>query len=197
MLESESAWSVCGEACTGIEAVALATQLRPDIVILDISMPELNGIEVTRRIKKASPETEIIIFTGQETEELIVQVLEAGARSYILKTDLQTHLFEAIRCAARHKAYFTSAIGEVVFAKLLHRRAGGPDDSQQQSHLTAREREIVQILCEGLSNKEAAAKLGISPKTIETHRAAIMRKLGLKAFSEMVRFAIRNKIIEA
>ncbi len=197
LLESEPAWCVCGEAGTGSEAVALAGQLRPDVAILDISMPELNGLDATRRIKRSSPKTEVIIFTGQETEELIVQVFEAGARSYILKTDLQTHLFEAIRCAAIHKPYFTSATGEVVFAKFLRRRGNRAEDSGQQSRLSVREREIVQVLCEGLSNKAAAAKLGISVKTIETHRATVMKKLGLKAFSEMVRYAIRNKIIEA
>jgi len=197
MLEGEPTWSVCGEACTGTEAVLLAGQLRPDIAILDILMPELNGLDATRRIKQSSPETEVIIFTGQETEELIVQVLEAGARSYILKTDLHIHLFEAIRCAARHKPYFTSGIGAVVFAKFLNRREDHAKESGQPARLTSRECQIIQVLCEGLSNKEAGAKLGISARTIETHRAAVMKKLGLKAFSEMVRFAIRNKIIEA
>lgn len=197
MLEQEPAWTICGDAGTGPEAVALAEQLRPDIAIVDIIMPELNGLDATRRIKKSSPRTEVIIFSGQETEELILQALEAGALSYILKTDLETHLFEAIRCAARHKPYFTSGIGDVVFAKFLHRRTDRAQVPAQQARLSSREREVVQILCEGLSNKEAAEKLGISVKTIETHRATVMKKLGLKAFSQMVRYAIRNKIIEA
>lgn len=197
MLETEPAWSVCGEASDGLEAVELVERLRPDLVIMDISMPGLNGLDATRRIKQILPDTEIIIFTAQETEEVIVSVLEAGARSYILKTDVQLHLFEAIRRAAIHKAYFTTAIGEIVFAKFIHRQTKGDHEPGQKGRLSTREREILQVLCEGASNKEAAAKLGISIKTIETHRASIMKKLGLNSFSEMVRYAIRNKVIEA
>lgn len=197
MLESEPAWTICAEAGTGREAVTLAEQLHPDIAIMDILMPDLNGLDATRRIKQSSPKTEVIIFTGQESEELILEALEAGALSYILKTDLEPHLFEAIRSAVRHKPYFTSGIGEVVFAKFLSHRPGRKEAPAQQARLSTREREVIQVLCEGLSNKEAAERLGISVKTIETHRATVMKKLGLKAFSELVRYAIRNKIIEA
>jgi DNA-binding NarL/FixJ family response regulator len=197
LIESQPGWTVCGEASTGRETVQLAEELKPDIVVIDMGMPELNGLDATRQIKKTSPQIEVIMFTGQETEELIVQVFEAGARAYIRKTDVNEHLFEALRSAAQHKPYFTSDVGEIIFAKFLHRKGAGKDDKPQAGRLSGREREIVQLLSEGLSNKEVGSKLGVSVKTVETHRAAIMKKLGLDSFSELVRYAIRNHIIEA
>jgi two-component system, NarL family, response regulator NreC len=164
--------------------------------VMDVTMPELNGLEAVRQIKKIAPETEILMFTGHETEELVRQVFEAGARSYILKTDGMEPLGAALRALAQHKPYFTTQIGEILFAKFLHGKKGAEADAGT-GRLTDREREIVQLLCEGASNKEVADKLGISVKTAETHRAAIMKKLQLKAFSELVRYAIRNHIVAA
>jgi len=173
-------------------------RLRPEVAVLDMTMPELNGLEATRQIKKIAPETEVLIFTGHETEELVHQVFEAGARSYILKTDGKAQLEAALRSLAEHKPYFTTQIGEILFSKLLNKKKGiANDESATVGRLTDREREIVQLLVEGKSNKEVADVLGISVKTTETHRAAIMRKLQLKAFSELVRYAIRNHIISA
>jgi DNA-binding NarL/FixJ family response regulator len=189
-------WEVCGEASTGREAVEMVERLRPQIVVMDVTMPELNGLEATRQIKKIAPTTEILMFTGLETEELIRQVFEAGARSYILKTDGREHLETALRSLAAHKPYFTTQVGEILFAKFLHGKAK-EEEQATDGRLTDREREIVQLLAEGASNKEVADNLGISVKTVETHRAAIMKKLKFKSFSDLVRYAIRNHIISA
>jgi len=199
VIETMEGWEVCAEVQTGREAVSEVGRIRPEIAVLDMTMPELNGLEATRQIRKVSPETEVLIFTGHETEELIHQVFEAGARSYILKTDGKDQLEAALRALAEHKPYFTTQVGEILFSKLLHKKKGPATegDSPAVGRLTDREREIVQLLAEGKSNKEVADVLGISVKTTETHRAAIMKKLQLKAFSELVRYAIRNHIISA
>ena len=191
MIERERGLEVCAEAGNGREAVALAEKLRPDVVILDMTMPELNGLEAARQIKRKLPEVEVVMLTAHENEDLVHQVFDVGARSYIVKTEAVQYLVPAIRSAAEHKPFFTSSVSKVVFARYLDRGRG------EDSRLTGRERELVQLLAEGSSNKEAASRLGISVKTIETHRATIMRKLGLKSVSDLVRYAIRNKIIEA
>jgi DNA-binding NarL/FixJ family response regulator len=195
VVELQPGWSVCGEAATGREAVEMVERLRPEIVVMDVQMPELNGLEATRQIKKLVPETEILMFTGLETEELVRQVFEAGARSYILKTDGKDQLEAALRALAAHKPYFTTQVGEVLFAKFLTDKKSGEDTGD--GRLTEREREIIQLLAEGSSNKEVADVLGISVKTAETHRASIMRKLKFESFSDLVRYAIRNHIISA
>ena len=195
LIEKEPGWEVCGEAADGRNAVALAAQLKPDVIVLDIGMPELNGLDAARQIKRARSKTEVLIFTGEESEQLIHDVFAAGARSYILKSDIGGHLVAAIRALGQHRHYFTSHISEVVFARYLDGASGAGKDRTEL--LTPREREIVQLLAEGKSNKEAGALLGISIKTVETHRAAIMRKLRLDSFADLVRYAIRNKIIAA
>jgi DNA-binding NarL/FixJ family response regulator len=189
-------WEVCGEASTGREAVDMVERLHPEIVVMDVTMPELNGLEATRQIKKIAPTTEILMFTGLETEDLIRQVFEAGARSYILKTDGREQLETALRALAAHKPYFTTQVGEILFAKFLHGKPRAEEEATD-GRLTDREREIVQLLAEGASNKEVADSLGISVKTVETHRAAIMKKMKFKSFSDLVRYAIRNHIISA
>ncbi len=185
-----------GEADNGRDAVALAEKLRPDVVVIDLTMPELNGLDATRQIKKRLPDTEVLIFTGTETEELIHDVFASGARSYIVKSGPTKELVEAIKALANHKHFFTSRIGEVVFARYMEGQKLR-QELPEKGRLSEREREIVQLLAEGKSNKEVAGTLGISVKTAETHRAAIMRKLGLESFSDLVRYAIRNKMIEA
>ena len=192
LIEQNSEWEVCGEAGDGRTAVALAEKLQPHIAVLDLGMPELNGLEAARQIKRALPACEILVFTGEEDDQLIHDVFAAGARSYILKSDISAHLVAAIEALSQHKHYFTTKISEVVFARYLDGKnavAGGRD-------LTAREREIVQLLAEGKSNKATAAVLGISIKTVETHRATIMTKLQLDSFADLVRYAIRQKIVQ-
>jgi two-component system response regulator NreC len=195
-VENLPGWKVCGEASTGREAIELAEKFTPSIVVMDMSMPELNGLEATRQIKKISPTTEILAFTGREEEMLVHQMFEAGARSYILKTDGKEHFEAALLALASHKSYFTSEVGEVLFAKFLHGKNEVAGDAAP-GRLTDREREIVQLLTEGMSNKEVADALHISQKTAETHRASVMKKLKLASFADLVRYAIRNHIVSA
>lgn len=195
LVERHPGWEICGEAADGRAAVALAEILQPDIAILDLGMPELNGLEAARQIKKISSHTELLFFTGEESEKLIHAAFEAGARSYIVKSDMNQHLVAAIEALAQHKHYFTTRVSEVVFARYLDGTTGPGTDKAEG--VTPREREIVQLLAEGKSNKAIAALLGISIKTVETHRAAIMRKLRLDSFADLVRYAIRNKIVAA
>lgn len=195
LVENVPGWEVCGEAGDGRTAVALAEKLKPDVVVMDIGMPKLGGIEAARQIKRARAATEVLVFTGEEDEQLIHQVFAAGARSYILKSDIARHLIAAIEALGQHKHYFTTKTSEVVFARYLDGRSGAGGDKTEG--LTPREREVVQLLAEGKANKQVAAVLGISVKTVETHRAAIMRKLRLDSFADLVRYAIRQKIISA
>jgi len=196
LLSTVPEWEIVGEADNGRDAVSLTSELKPDIVILDIGMPELNGLDATRQIKKKLPDTEVLIFTGQETEELVHDVFDSGARSYIMKTDAADHLIDALKALSEHKHFFTSRISEIVFARYIQGKKT-VEGAPEKSRITDREREIVQLLAEGKSSKEIATILGISVRTVETHRAAIMKKLGLKSFSELIRYAVRNKIIEA
>ena len=196
LIERREGWEVCGETNSGREAVRLAETLRPDIVVLDIGLAELNGIDATREIKRQLPETEVVLFTGSFSESHVKSAFDAGARSYILKTEITSHLADALDALSHHKAYLTPDIGEIVFRRFIADRGknGAPP---MAGELSGRELETVRLLVEGQSNKEVAASLGISAKTVEAHRAAIMRKLRLKAFSDLVRWAIRNQIIEA
>jgi DNA-binding NarL/FixJ family response regulator len=194
VIEQRPEWEICGEAANGREAVAKALALDPDIVILDISMPELNGLEAARQILKEAPKTEVLILTVHESENLVREVLDAGARGYILKSDASKHLLSAIESLLERKPFFASRISEIVLEGFLD---GAGPKSEAHRRLTPREREIVQLLAEGKSNKEVATALNISVKTAETHRTNIMRKLDLHSVSELVRYAVRNKIIEA
>lgn len=189
-------WTVVAEAENGRQAVQLVERHRPNVAVLDLTMPELNGLDATRQIRKVSPETGVIIFSGHQSEDVIRQVFEAGARSYILKTDKREVILDAIEAVANQHSYFTPFVGDVMFASMLNRTKATANE-EPQGRLTDREREIVQLLAEGRSNKEVAAQLGISVKTAETHRAAVMRKLGMESFSHLVRYAIRNNLISA
>jgi DNA-binding NarL/FixJ family response regulator len=197
LIERQPGWEVCGMAGTGREAVAQAIQLQPNIVIMDMSMPDLNGLDAAIQIKRRLPRTEILIFTAHETDELIREVFEAGAKSYIFKSEAHHFLVDAIRSLSEHKPFFTSKVSEVLFAEMLNRSGATPQATQTSRRLTPREREIVQLLAEGNSNKKVAGVLGISIRTAETHRASVLRKLHLDSLASLVRYAIRNKIIEA
>jgi DNA-binding NarL/FixJ family response regulator len=192
LLESQEGWEVCGEATTGRDAVEQSRRLRPDIVVMDLSLPELNGLDATRQILKDAPETEVLVLTMHHSEELARDALQAGARGYVLKSDADENLITAVDSLRRHKPFLTSAVAEFVLDDYVRPGEGVKDDLG----VTPREREIVQLVAEGQSNREAAATLGISVKTIEAHRANIMRKLHLRSVSDLVRFAIRNKIVQ-
>jgi two-component system, NarL family, response regulator NreC len=196
LIEHEAGWEVCGTASTGREAVASAKELRPDVVVLDMTMPELSGLEAVRQIKRALPSTEVLVFSGHRSEEVVAQVFDAGAKSYICKADAGRDLVAAIRSLAEHKPFFTPEVSEILFSRFLAADTQRKNGSAEQK-LTTREREIVRLLAEGRSNKETAGLLGISVRTSETHRASLMRKLGLDSLAALVRYAIRNHIIEA
>jgi DNA-binding NarL/FixJ family response regulator len=193
LLESQPGWEVAGEAVTGREAVDLAKRLYPDIVVMDISLPELNGLDAARQILKDSPRTEVLILTMHHSEELVRDVLQAGARGYVLKSDADESLIAAVQSLRDHKPFLTSTVTEFVLDDYVHR---AEEDVVNAGTLTPREREIIQLLAEGKSNKETASALSVSVKTVEAHRANIMRKLRLRSISDLVRYAIRNKIVQ-
>jgi DNA-binding NarL/FixJ family response regulator len=194
LLETNSGWQVCAEAANGREAVEKAQELTPDVAVLDIGMPLLNGVEATRQIRKLSPKTEVLILTMHDSEVLIQEVLEAGARGYILKDDADRNLIDAVGALSRHEPYLSFRVSKVFSNAPLS--PGDDYSTSDRRRLTPREREILQLLAEGKSNKEIAGFLGISVKTAETHRANIMLKLDFHSITELVRYAVRNKIIQ-
>jgi DNA-binding NarL/FixJ family response regulator len=195
LLESQNGWSVCGEATNGRDAVAQIGRLRPDVVVMDLSLPELNGLEATRQILKEAPGTEVLVLTMHQSEELARDVLQSGARGYLLKSDCDKHLITAVDSLRRHKPFLSPTVTEFILDDYIRRGDAAKDDLASVA-VTPREREIIQLIAEGQSNKQAASTLGVSAKTIEAHRANIMRKLHLRSVSDLVRYAIRNKIVE-
>jgi DNA-binding NarL/FixJ family response regulator len=195
LLEEQAGWTVCAEASNGRQAVELAVQARPHVAVLDFSMPELNGLEATRRIRQTVPETEVLIFTMHGSEALIREVLSAGARGYLLKSDAARQLIPAVESVSRHMPYFSGRVSAVVLDGFLKGRLAEPRPLGAE-RLTSREREIVQLLAEGNSNKAIASRLDLSVKTVETHRASVMRKLELNSLADIIRFTVRNRIVE-
>jgi DNA-binding NarL/FixJ family response regulator len=193
LLKLELACEICAEAANGREALKLAESTRPDVAVLDVAIPGLNGLELTRQLRKLLPDTEVVILSGDNSPDMAQQALEAGAKAFIPKVDAIAHLAEAVRTAADHRFYLTPQAHESLHVRQPARPASTPGDGV--TSLTDREREVVQLVAEGKSNKEVAALLGLSVKTVETHRAAIMRKLKLAGLSDLVRYAIRHRII--
>ena len=196
MLEQHPGWEICGEASNGREAVELAEKTLPHVALLDLSMPEMNGLEATRAIKKASPYTEVLILTVHETDSLIRDVLNAGARGYLLKVDPARQIVAAIEALAEHKPYFTWNVSKIMLDTYLARE-NGTDRLPALTHLTGRERQVLQLLAEGRGNRAVSVLCGITVKTVETHRASIMKKLSINSVAELVRYAIRNDVIQA
>jgi DNA-binding NarL/FixJ family response regulator len=192
LVESRRGWRVCAEAANGREAIAKARAAKPDVAIVDIGMPGLGGIEATRQIRKVSPQTEVLILSAHGSERLARELLDAGARGYLLKEDADVNLLEAIGALRKHTAFYSPKIAAWVARDERRARGKAPRDV-----LTPRQRETIQLLAEGRSNKEVAATLGISVKTVEAHRAHIMLKLNLHSVTELVHYAIRNDIVQS
>jgi DNA-binding NarL/FixJ family response regulator len=196
LLQAQPDWEVCGEAADGREALEKTQKLKPDVVILDIGMPSLNGLEATRQILKINPQTKILILTLHDSDQVVREVLNAGARGFLLKSDAARDLVAAVEALRRDKTYFTSKVAAMVLEGFL--KNGAPAAvaaTPNRGRLTPREREIVQLLAEGKSTKEVAVALGLSVKTAETHRSNIMRKLELHSVSDLVLYAVRNNIV--
>jgi len=199
LLEEQPGWEVAAEAADGREAVEKAKLVQPDVTILDLSMPELNGLEAAKEILKSVP-TKVLILTMYDSDPLIRQTLEAGARGYLLKSDAGRDLVSAVDALRRNKTFFTPKVAQMVLEGYLGRPTKENNDENPRKNglrLTARQKQILQLLAEGKSSKEVAVALNISVKTAETHRANIMRRLDCHSVTELVRYAIRNHIIEA
>ena len=194
LIEQVHGWDVCGLASDGPELMRAALELRPDVIVLDLHMPQFDGLEAVRDLKRQLPEVELVVFSGAGSEIVVQQLFDAGAKSFIRKADSAHLLISAIRAAAEHRPFFTPEVSEILFARFMGEGGTRPAKGVQ---LTAREREILRHIAQGGSNKEVAAALGISSRTAETHRAAIMRKLAASSTADIVRYAIRNGIIEA
>jgi len=196
LLATQKDWQICGEAVTGLEAVDQARQLQPDIVILDFSMPGLNGVEATRQIRQVSPQTEVLILTMHDSETLAQEVLAAGARAFLVKTDTARHLVPAIEALARHEPFFTSTVSALVLNGFLHPRSHAAKGGASCGRLTPRECEVIQLLAKGKTNKKIAVALAVSVRTVDAHRANMMRKFDFHSVSQLVLYAVRNQIIQ-
>jgi DNA-binding NarL/FixJ family response regulator len=192
LLSSQPAWEVCAEAGSGGEAAELAELHRPDVAVVDALMPDMDGLAATRAIRARSPRTEVLVFTMHDTEELVSEAMAAGARGYVLKTDPSRHLLTAVDALARHAIFLTPSLSDALVRRLGGRGSGAGGASP----LTSREREVVRLLAAGRPNREVAAALCISVKTVESHRANVMRKLELTTVVDLVRYAVRNRLVE-
>jgi len=196
LLQADPNYQICGEAADGREAVDKVRELKPDAIILDIGMPGLNGLEATRQIMKEDRRAKVLILTFHDSDQVVRDVLNAGARGFLLKSDAARDLVVAVEALRRDKTYFTSKVAAMVLDGYLK---GGPQAAAAtlgRDRLTPREREVVQLLAEGKSTKEVAVALGLSVKTAETHRSNIMRKLQLHSVSDLVLYAVRNNIVQ-
>jgi DNA-binding NarL/FixJ family response regulator len=194
LLERVEGWSVCGEAATGREAIDQATTLKPDVVLLDLGMPELNGLEAARRITKVLPRCAVVVLSAYQEEAVVRDVIAAGVRAYVLKSESARDLVLAVESVLNGRPFFSAKIADVVLGSVTGRTpAATPLPSVR---LTPREREVLQLLAEGHTNKEVAATLGLGVKTTATHRASLMKKLGVHSVGDLVRYAVRNRVVE-
>lgn len=192
VVESSACYQIVGEASNGRQALEIARDKQPDIAIIDYSLPELNGLDLAHGMKRVAPRTEILLFTMHDREELVMDVLRAGVRGFVLKSDAEKHLIAAMDALSVRRPYFSGSVSETLLDRFLQSK---PEPCA--STLTLREREVVQLIAEGRINKEIAHKLDISIKTVETHRASAMHKLKLRTTADLVRYAVRNGIVQA
>jgi DNA-binding NarL/FixJ family response regulator len=195
VLQARRGWKVVGEAANGREAVEKAIKLKPDVAVLDISMPELDGLEVTRQIRESVPNVKVLVLTMHESDQMVRRALDAGASGYLLKSDSTDSLPKAVKAVSENKRFLTPKISDIVLDGFIN--AGSkPDEAKPGGpRTTPRELEIIRLLAQGKSNKELSAQLGISVRTVETHRSKIMLKLGLHSLAELIHYAMRNQII--
>lgn len=195
LLTGRTNCEVCGEASTGRQAIEMALRLKPDVIVMDITMPDVDGLEAVRQILRAAPGTQILILSMHESEQLVREIIAVGAQGYMLKSDAGRELASALEAFQQGERFFTSRAAQLALRSYLHRDRDAPPPATQEPSLTQREREVLKLLAEGRSNKEVAAALDISIQTVETHRANLMRKLGLHSITELVHYAVRHKII--
>jgi DNA-binding NarL/FixJ family response regulator len=193
LLENHPGWEVCGEASDGREAVKAAARLKPDLVLLDIGMPSLNGLDATRQILADEPDTLVLILTMHDSEQVVREVLAAGARGFLLKSDAGRDLVSAVEALQLRRTFFTTKVAQLVLEGYLH--PGPESEPPMRSVLTPREREVIQLLAEGKTTKEVATTLNLSVKTAETHRTNLMRKLDLHSVVDLTLYAVRNGIV--
>jgi DNA-binding NarL/FixJ family response regulator len=194
LLEIQRGWKVVGEAACGRDAVEKVKKLKPDITILDVTMPDMDGLEVTRQIRETAIETRVLILTMHESDQMVRRVLEAGARGYVLKSDMAMHLIRAVKDLAHGKISLTPKVSEIVLQGFL--KVGEKDKPAHTCvQPTPREIEIIRLLAKGRANKQIATELGITVRTVETHRARIMMKMGFHSLTDLIHYAIRDKIV--
>ena len=194
LLGARSDWEIVAEARTGRQAIDLARRTRPDVAVLDLSLPELAGVDAIRQIRTELPEVGICVFSMHEDESFVGDAIAAGARAYVIKSESGTRLLEAVDALSRNEPFFSPRVASLVLSALVRARTGG--EAPPGDPLTPREREVAQLLVEGLGSRAVASRLGITPKTVDTHRAAIMRKLGMTSMADLVRYAIRHRLVE-
>jgi DNA-binding NarL/FixJ family response regulator len=194
LLEAHPGWEICGEAKDGREAVECANKLKPDLVLLDIGMPRLNGLDAARQILATCPETRILILTMHDSDQVVRDVLAVGARGFLLKSDAGRDLVAAVEALQHQRTFFTTKVAQMVLDGYLH--VDSETDRQARHVLTPREREVIQLLAEGRTTKEVAVTLNLSVKTAETHRTNLMRKLDLHSVADLTRYAVRNGIVQ-
>ncbi len=191
LIEHMPDWTVCGEASEGPAALALARTVRPDIVVLDISMPKISGLDVIIELKRMLPSVEILALTMHDSERIVSQALKAGARGYVLKSESGEKLLEGLTAMSRHQTFFSSSVSETLLKSYLDFQG-----TQPHEQLTPRERQIIKLVAEGYSNKGIALALKVSGKTVETHRSAAMRKVGAKSAADVALYAARNELVQ-
>jgi len=191
VIEAHPGWEVCGEAADGQAALDIALRERPDVAVLDVALPLLNGVALTRRLKQECPATNVLLFTMHDDDETVSGGLAAGARGYVLKTDSERYLEAAISALGANRPYFSSFVSELLLDAAINDRKRSRLES-----FTIRELEVAQLIAEGNSNKQIARRLEISIKTVESHRSAAMRKAGARTAAEFVRFAIKHNLIQ-
>ena len=194
ILQSRSGWRVVGEATTGRQAIEKATTLKPDVAIVDIGMPDLDGIEVARQIREVVPDTKVLVLTMHESDQMVRRALDAGARGYLLKSDLADCLTKAVKAVAEGKRFLTPKVSEIVLEGFLKARRPYQQGERAGRRTTPREIEIIRLLAMGRTNKEISGLLGITVRTVDTHRSKIMLKLGLHSLAELIHYAMRNGI---